>query len=133
MAHYGKFRGTVVDNVDPEQRGRVQVRLHDVFGAATASSWAEPCLPPGYWSMPPVDAEVWIEFERGDPAFPIWVGVRAAPSEGPGWPVAVELRTQSSPVFTAGPSRVAVMNGLGAQIELEGPTVRTNGGALEVT
>ena len=30
--YYGKYRGTVVNNVDPEQRGRIQAMVPDVQG-----------------------------------------------------------------------------------------------------
>jgi len=42
--HFGKFRGTVVNNVDPMQLGRLIVQVPDVPGLAP-SSWARPCLP----------------------------------------------------------------------------------------
>ena len=41
---YGKYRGTVVNNVDPEQIGRIQVTVPDVAGFLPGS-WAMPCLP----------------------------------------------------------------------------------------
>ena len=41
---YGKYRGTVVNNVDPMQRGRVQVSVPAVLGGGR-SSWAEACVP----------------------------------------------------------------------------------------
>ncbi|MFF5077470.1 phage baseplate assembly protein V [Actinoplanes sp. NPDC000266] len=76
--YLGKFRGTVVNNVDPMRMGRVQVQVPDVLGV-TASSWAMPCLPVaapqmGVSVVPPVGAGVWVEFEQGDVSFPIWVG-----------------------------------------------------------
>jgi hypothetical protein len=81
--YFGKFRGTVAENMDPEQRGRIQVYVPDVlFGIQ--STWAESCVPlsgmPGFpmgvYVVPPVDAAVWVEFEHGDPNRPIWVGCR---------------------------------------------------------
>ena len=42
--HYGKFRGVVINNLDPMQMGRLQVQVPDVFGPAL-SSWAMPCVP----------------------------------------------------------------------------------------
>jgi uncharacterized protein involved in type VI secretion and phage assembly len=77
--HFGKYRGTVVNNVDPEQRGRIQVMVPDVSGFAL-SSWALPAFPfggllMGMFSLPVIGSGVWIEFEHGDIDYPIWVGV----------------------------------------------------------
>jgi uncharacterized protein involved in type VI secretion and phage assembly len=76
--YYGKYRGVVVDNVDPEQIGRVTVQVPDVFGATT-SNWANPCVPTagiqaGCFMVPPIGSQVWVEFEKGDPEYPIWTG-----------------------------------------------------------
>lgn len=76
--YYGKYRGTVVNNVDPEQRGRIMAKVPDVLGL-TPSSWAMPCISTagvqsGMFVVPPVSSGVWIEFEQGDPDYPIWTG-----------------------------------------------------------
>lgn len=76
----GKFRGTVHDNNDPLRRARLQVVVPDVLGPV-ASTWAEPSLPmtapqAGVFALPPVGASVWVEFEQGDPRFPVWSGGR---------------------------------------------------------
>jgi uncharacterized protein involved in type VI secretion and phage assembly len=76
--HYGKYRGLVINNVDPEQIGRILVQVPDVLGV-TPSSWAMPCVPAagiqaGCFVVPPVGSQVWIEFEQGDPDYPIWTG-----------------------------------------------------------
>src|SRR5687767_472494 len=75
---YGKYRGTVVNNVDPEQIGRIQAIVPGVEGLLP-SSWAMPCLPwgginTGMFTVPAMGAGVWIEFERGDPNYPVWTG-----------------------------------------------------------
>ena len=75
---YGKYRGIVVDNNDPLRLARLQVRVPDVLGTLT-SGWALPCLPVagngmGVFALPPVGANVWVEFEQGDAAFPVWTG-----------------------------------------------------------
>jgi type VI secretion system (T6SS) baseplate-like injector VgrG len=76
--YYGKYRGTVLNNVDPMQMARIQVLVPDVSGVSP-SSWALPCVPcgginTGVHAVPPIGAGVWVEFEQGDPDHPIWVG-----------------------------------------------------------
>jgi hypothetical protein len=75
---YGKYCGTVVENVDPLRRGRAQVLVPSVLGDGRMS-WAEPCVPyagagVGFFAVPPVGAQVWVEFEGGDPDCPILAG-----------------------------------------------------------
>ena len=41
---YGKYRGLVVENIDPLQIGRVLLQCPDVLGEIP-SSWAMPCVP----------------------------------------------------------------------------------------
>jgi len=75
---FGKHRGKVEANIDPLGLGRLQVSVPDVTGDG-ALGWAMPCLPGagpsvGLFVIPPVGANVWVEFERGDPDYPIWSG-----------------------------------------------------------
>jgi hypothetical protein len=70
---YGKYGGQVSGNEDPQQQGRVQVIVPAIFGAELAV-WARPCFSFGHFFVPPVGAQVWVEFEAGDPEYPIWVG-----------------------------------------------------------
>jgi hypothetical protein len=76
--YYGKYRGTVINNIDPLQIGRIQVIVPDV-STVIPSSWAMPCVPiagkqEGAFFVPQIGAGIWIEFEQGDPDYPIWVG-----------------------------------------------------------
>ena len=76
--YFGKFRGSVLNNVDPMQIGRLLVQVPDVLGIST-SSWAMPCFPVtgrqmGFWSIPQIGTGVWVEFEQGDVDHPIWSG-----------------------------------------------------------
>lgn len=76
---YGKFRGSVTDNQDPQKRGRLKLSVPSVLDAQE-SDWALPCLPFGGGSgfglfvVPEVGAQVWVEFEEGDIHRPIWTG-----------------------------------------------------------
>ena len=76
--YFGKYRGMVVNNVDPMQMGRLQLQIPDVLGPLL-SSWAMPCFPVtgkqmGFWSIPQIGTGVWAEFEQGDVDYPIWSG-----------------------------------------------------------
>jgi hypothetical protein len=75
---FGKYRGMVVSGLDPDGRGRILAQVPDVLGVGI-STWAMPCLPfaglqMGMHVVPPPNAGVWIEFEKGDPDYPIWTG-----------------------------------------------------------
>jgi uncharacterized protein involved in type VI secretion and phage assembly len=77
--YYGKYRGFVASNEDPDQLGRLQLRIPSVLGTAV-TDWALPCLPfggtagLGWFVIPEPDAQVWVEFEEGELRRPIWVG-----------------------------------------------------------
>lgn len=75
---FGKYRGTVINNVDPMQMGRLMVQVPDVSNVLP-STWAMPCLPfagiqSGMYAIPAIGSGVWIEFEQGNSDYPIWVG-----------------------------------------------------------
>lgn len=75
---FGKYRGSVLNNVDPEGRGRIQVTVPEVLGQNTPA-WAMPCVPfagpgVGLFAIPPAGASVWVEFEAGNLRYPIWAG-----------------------------------------------------------
>jgi hypothetical protein len=76
---YGKYRGKVTDNQDPNNLGRIKAKVPTVLGDEE-TGWALPSVPyagpanQGQYIVPPVDAGVWIEFEEGDPSLPIWTG-----------------------------------------------------------
>jgi uncharacterized protein involved in type VI secretion and phage assembly len=75
--HYGKFRATIVDNNDPENRGRLKVNVPCVMD--NECFWALPCSPfggkeAGIFMVPENESALWVEFEGGDPSRPIWTG-----------------------------------------------------------
>lgn len=75
---FGKYRGKVTACKDPLHLGRIQVQVPAIFGEER-SSWAMPCTPYagkdiGLFMVPPIGTNVWVEFEGGDPDYPIWSG-----------------------------------------------------------
>jgi hypothetical protein len=108
--YFGKYRGTVTDNNDPTSRGRLKVKVPAVL--TDLEVWAVPCVPyagdgVGTYLMPEVGSGVWIEFEGGDPAYPIWAGCFWADDEVPedehgtkGEPALKIIRSQQGLMFT---------------------------------
>lgn len=157
---YGKFRGVVSDNRDPNMLGRIRAKVQDVFGE-NESGWALPALPyggkkVGLFLIPPTDASVWIEFEHGDPDYPIWTGCFWAQGEMPATPATAETKVLKTDAVTmtindlpgaggvtietttgmkivVNTTGIEISNGQGASIKLSGPQVSVNSGALEVT
>jgi hypothetical protein len=163
---FGKYRGTVINNVDPMQIGRLQVVVPDV-STFLPTSWATPCLPVagiqmGMFTVPPVGAGVWVEFEQGDPDYPIWVGcfwgsaaevpllAHTSPpavasialqttlqngiviSDLPGPTGGIMLRSTTGATLIVNDTGIYIQNGKGASLTMIGPTVTVNEGALTV-
>jgi uncharacterized protein involved in type VI secretion and phage assembly len=164
--YYGKYRGTVVNNVDPMQTARIQALVPDVSNVAL-SSWAMPCLPVaglqmGLHSVPPIGAGVWIEFEKGDQDYPIWVGCfygsaaevpamaltvppavsgitlqtqlqnALSVNDVPGPLGGIVIKTATGASLIVNDTGIYIQNGKGASMTLIGPTVDINNGALNV-
>ena len=99
---YGKYRGTVMNNIDPMQMGRIQAIVPDVLGPIP-TSFAMPCVPitgkqMGTFMMPQIGSGVWIEFEQGNPDYPIWTGGY--------WGIAAELPLAALAGNPASPSLI---------------------------
>jgi uncharacterized protein involved in type VI secretion and phage assembly len=111
--HYGKFRGIVVDNEDPNNQGRIKAKVPAVL-QEVPTGWAYPAAPYagpgiGVWTVPPNGAGVWIEFEAGDVANPIWTGCW--------W--AGEQRPEDSSGSKAAPSLKIVRSEKGLMVTLD--------------
>ena len=75
---FGKYRGKVASTKDPFHLGRIQVQVPSILGEGRLS-WALPSTPfagkdIGLFTVPPVNSNIWVEFEGGDPDYPIWTG-----------------------------------------------------------
>lgn len=102
--YYGKYRGKVESNIDPLQSGRVQISCAAVLGEGRLS-WAMPCTPyagagVGLFTVPPVGANVWVEFEGGDPDYPICGGYFWGTGEVPAQPALAEIKTFKTEAVT---------------------------------
>lgn len=84
---WGKYPGKVILNTDTTGEGRVQISCPTVLGS-NVLAWARPCVPmaglqAGVYAIPPINANVWVEFQGGDPELPIWSGCFWGPGELP--------------------------------------------------
>ena len=94
--YFGKYRGKVENNLDPMQLGRVQVSVPAVLGGGRLS-WAMPCAPyagpgVGFFAIPPVGANIWVEFEGGDTDYPIYSGCFWGVGEVPALPAVPQMK-----------------------------------------
>lgn len=156
---FGKYRGQVENNVDPQGLGRIQVSVPAVLGEGRLS-WALPCAPyagpdVGFFAVPPTGANVWVEFEGGDPDYPIWSGCFWGLGETPSKPAIAQVKllqtemgsitlndtpgangitieTETGMKIEIDNSGIEISNGQGASIQLKGPKVSINGSALEI-
>lgn len=76
--YYGKYEGVVTNNIDPEKRGRIQVRVKSVTGF-WVSTWARPSstwggFQKGVFAVPPINTSVFVEYLNGDIDKPVVTG-----------------------------------------------------------
>ena len=164
--YWGKYRGMVVNNVDPMQMGRLMVQVPDVT-SLIPGTWAMPCVPVagiqnGMVALPMIGSGVWVEYEQGDPDFPIWVGCfwgsaaelpalsHLTPpvisaitfqtplqngltiSDLPGPTGGIMLKSATGASIIVNDTGIYIQNGKGASIVMAGPSVTVNAGALVV-
>lgn len=163
---YGKYRATVLNNLDPQLQGRIQVQLADRYGLFP-STWAMPAFAfagkgNGIVALPQVGSAVWIEFEAGDPDYPVWSGafwpdpagfpplalagatpvtpnIHVQTSTGTSVTLSdnpaqqVLLKTITGALIMIGTAGITITNGQGASIAMVGPSVIINNGALTIT
>lgn len=152
--YFGKYRGLVADNADPDKLGRLRATVPSLLGAET-TGWALPCVPyggaaeQGLFAVPDVGAGVWIEFERGDLSYPIWVGTWWASGEAPegGTPDKKVVKTKAGNSIvlddTDGSETVLITDASGGSsirldadgvtLERDGSTVTLTGDAVEMS
>ncbi len=89
--YYGVYRGTVSDNKDPENRGRIQAHVPAVGQQFAVNVWIDPAFPGagldrGMFWPPHIGDSVRVCFDQGDPSKPNiywggWFGTEDLPSE----------------------------------------------------
>lgn len=132
---FGKYRGTVVDNQDLTSRGRLKVQVPAVTGEQQI--WAMPCVPyagdgVGFYAIPENGTGVWIEFESGDPSYPIWTGFFWASGQLPDEsnPAIKILKTEKATIrIDDDQDEIIIENDSGSKITLSSEITIESGGA----
>jgi hypothetical protein len=124
---FGKYRGQVANNMDPMMLGRVQVTVPAVLGSGTLS-WALPSVSyagsgVGFFAIPPVGANIWVEFEGGDPDYPIWSGCFWGTGEVPATPAVPQIKMIKTDCVTLTLSDLPGAGGF--TLEVQPPAVTT--------
>lgn len=76
--YYGTYKGIVVSNEDPDFLGRLQLKVPPLFGDQELEKWSWSVgmfsgAQTGFVALPKPGDTVWVQFENGDPAHPIWM------------------------------------------------------------
>ena len=139
---YGKYRGVVSDNNDPNNLGRIRAKVPDVLGDEE-SGWAMPSVPyagsqVGLFLIPPTNASVWIEFEHGDPDYPIWTGCFWATNELPLSPVTADkkvLKTGAGTITlddTQGSTSITIETTNNLKLKMDQQGIEISNGAQKI-
>lgn len=136
--YYGKYRGVVTDNADPDNLGRIKAKVPRLL-QDEETGWALPAFiyggksEQGFYAVPDVDAGVWIEFEGGDLSYPIWTGTwftsDAIPeSAQPGQKV---LKTKSGHkiILDDDAETVEITDSNGNSIEMDSSVIKVSAGS----
>src|SRR5947209_14706466 len=155
--YYGKYRGQVTDNDDPDNLGRIKARVPRLLGDEE-TGWALPAFPyggkseQGFFFVPDTDSGVWIEFEGGELSYPIWSGTwytesaipeSAQPSKkvlktSSGHKIvlddegSLEIADSNGNSITLDASGIEITDAHGNSIKMTATGVSVNDGALEV-
>lgn len=75
--YYACYRGSVVNNQDPQFLGRITLKCPAVFGKEIYDDWVFPKGMAagknwGFFAIPQPGDLVWVSFENGNPQYPIW-------------------------------------------------------------
>jgi hypothetical protein len=117
---FGKYRATVLNNADPQLRGRLQIVVPAVLGAAQAWAEAAVAMPLAGLSLPSINDAVWVEFEEGDAQRPLWTGRVVPVGQNVPAPVAgtLEFITPFGQKIAARPAQWLIDDGQGNQVRL---------------
>jgi uncharacterized protein involved in type VI secretion and phage assembly len=139
---YGKYRGQVTDNTDPDNLGRVKASVPRLLGDEE-TGWALPAFiyggtsEQGLFAVPDIGAGVWIEFEGGDLSYPIWSGTwftsGAIPESAQTGQKVFKTKSGHKMVFDDDGGSLNITDSNGNSVSMDSSTVTIKaGGALKI-
>jgi uncharacterized protein involved in type VI secretion and phage assembly len=140
--YFGKYRGQVTDNNDPDNLGRVKASVPRLLGDEE-TGWALPAFvyggtsEQGLFAVPDIGAGVWIEFEGGDLSYPIWSGTwftsGAIPESAQPGKKVFKTKSGHKMVFDDDGGSLEITDSNENSVSMDSNTVKiTAGGALKV-
>lgn len=142
--YFGKYRGIVTDNNDPDKLGRIRAKVPRLLGDEE-TGWALPAFPyggaaeQGFFALPEQDAGVWIEFEGGDLSYPIWSGTwytsGAIPESATPAQKIIKTKSGHKIVFDddAGSLEMTDSNGNSIKMDSNGIVITSGSNTIEMT
>src|SRR6516225_4702708 len=140
--YFGRYRGQVTDNSDPDNLGRIRAKVPKILGDEE-TGWALPTFiyggasEQGLFAVPDIGAGVWIEFEGGDLSYPIWSGTwftsGAIPESARAGKKVFKTKSGHKMVFDDDGGSLEITDSNGNSVSMDSNTVKiTAGGALKV-
>jgi uncharacterized protein involved in type VI secretion and phage assembly len=136
--YYGKYRGIVTANNDPDNLGRVKAKVPRLLNDEE-TGWALPAFiyggaaEQGLFAVPDVNAGVWIEFEGGDLSYPIWTGTWYTSGSIPesAQPAQKVFKTQSGHklIFDDDGGSIEITDSNGNTIKMEASQITVSAGS----
>ena len=136
--YFGKYRGFVSDNSDPDNLGRIKAKVPKLLDDLE-TGWALPAFiyggasEQGLFAVPEVDAGVWIEFEGGDLSYPIWTGTwytgGAIPESAQVGQKVLKTKSGHKIVLDDDANSVEITDSNGNSITMDGSEIKINTGS----
>ncbi|MGK7890129.1 MAG: phage baseplate assembly protein V [Leptolyngbyaceae cyanobacterium] len=107
--YFGKYTGTVVDNRDEKNLGRLKIKIPNMYGDQEVVE-AYPAPPFGMYFLPQIGDTVWVEFEGGHSEgveATLWTSIKARPGD---WPSEAKDEQSQKQVFKTASGHLIVFH-----------------------
>src|SRR5262249_44410444 len=135
---FGKYRGQVTDNKDPDNLGRVKAKVPRLLGGEE-TGWALPAFiyggsrGQGLFAVPDVGAGGWNEFEGGAPSYPVCTGAcdaaGAIPESAPPGRKVFKTKSGHKIVFDDDTGTVEISDSNDNSVKMDSGTIKISAGS----